>query len=82
MEPIVGKLCLAKTIKARHLTIFPEVLHKLAGGAAEQRCDVVIQRVHVLCQPGCGVVVHLQTKQHQCYLGSAISLFLIILPKL
>lgn len=47
MEPIVGKLCLAKTIKARHLTIFPEVLHKLAGGAAEQRCDVVIQRVHL-----------------------------------
>lgn len=44
------------------LTVFPEVLHKLARGVAEQRGDVVIQGVHVLRQPGGGIVVHLQSQ--------------------
>lgn len=48
------------------LTVFPEVLHKLAGGVAEQGRDVVIQGVHVLSQPGGGVVVHLQTPSVAC----------------
>lgn len=42
------------------LTVFPEVLHKLAGGVAEQRRHIVVQGVHVLRQPGRGIVVHLQ----------------------
>lgn len=45
------------------LTVFPEVLHKLAGRVAEQRCHIVVQGVHVLRQPGCGIVVHLQGNQ-------------------
>lgn len=44
------------------LTVFPEVLHKLARRVAEQCCDVVIQGVHVLRQPGSGIVVHLQSQ--------------------
>lgn len=46
------------------LTVFPEVLHKLARRVAEQCCDVVIQGVHVLRQPGSGIVVHLQSQWH------------------
>lgn len=46
------------------LTIFPEILDKRVGRAVKQCYDVVVERVHVLCQPIISIVVHLQAKHH------------------
>lgn len=41
------------------LTVLPQVGHKLVGRGVEEGGHIVIQRVHVLGQPGTRVVVHL-----------------------
>lgn len=44
------------------LTVFPQILNEGTGGVVEQSCYVVIQRVHVLCQPVGGIIVNLESQ--------------------
>lgn len=54
-----GGLCLFSSSNRQGLTVLPQVGHELVRGGVEERNHVVVQWVHVLGQPGAGVVVHL-----------------------
>lgn len=42
------------------LTVFPQILNEVAGGVVEQSRHIVVQWVHVLCQPISSIIINLK----------------------